>query len=305
MSSTSRLKAGRRWSANASGVTSVTRTYLFVRDADPSGADTEEVRTLAGLPAIGTKHPDNDNLVVTGYEFEEGDDNGKRLIVATVKFEQETRSWTAGEGETPSSSVEQWGWSSSFVSRDLAEDAESGLTVLNSAGEPFDSVPQIDHPVLTFTKVCKFKARQTGWLGHIGKVNGGEVTVGGLKCPAYTLRVTGVDEEHLFFDPNGFRYKYTISLQYLSNTAAINGNTQKVEIGWDVSVVDQGLHERIGSELKRITDEDKDGNVIPVSLPVLLNGEGARATGTTPYLIRIHAYETTTIPAAFYSEPGF
>lgn len=302
---TARLRAARRWSVDGTGVSSVTRTYLIARDSLPTGADTEEVDAFDGLPALGTVHAVNPNLAVSGYEFEEGDGAEKQMVKVTVRYSQIQRSSeSAGSGVTDA--VEEWGWSSGSVARDLTHDVETGVAVLNSAGDPFDSVPQVDRPLLTFRKTIKTKGRKN-WQQHIGCVNASAVTIGGMTCAARTIKVDGVDEERIFGDAYGWKYRYTISMQYLSNKVKVGGASELSEIGWDIAFVDQGLRGISDGEPFRFTDKDEEGNEVPSSLPVLMDGGGQRLSNAQtdePFVIVAHAYPTTNIPTDFYSEPA-
>lgn len=307
---TAELLDGRRWSVEKRGRTSLTRRYLVRRESAPTGDSSEEAATYTGLPAIGSAHPEDDNLVVKGYDIEEGTGANKKAVVVTVKYEAADQEFNGGTATTAAEAVESWGWHSGSVGRDLTHDVVTGAQVLNTFGDPFDSVPQVDRPSPVFSKVVKFKSRKSGWIELIDCVNNAEVTIGGVKCAPYTLRVVQVDEERLIGDEYGFKYRYTVGLQRMSNKVKLEGGDTETEIGWDVAVVNQGCRGMIEDDdgnlnPGRFADADADGNMVPVSLPVLMDADSKRIDGNNPvpYMMRIQAYVRATIPGEFYSEP--
>lgn len=308
---TAKLKGSRRWTVNANGVlTSLTRRYLILRNDDPEGVAAEEVNgaNISGLPALKSPHTVGSALICSGYSFEEGDENAKRVLYCDVSFSSE--STEAGEANRPprGQAVEAFGWRSGTVSRDLVRDAGTGDLLVNSAGFPFDSVPQIDIPSPTLTKVLKTTSRQT-WAEHLGKINSSAITMGGISCGRHCVRCVQMDEERLWNDEFGFKYKYTIGLQLMTNSVCIAGAQSPTDIGWDVAVVDCGTMERamVGAEAKMITIVSAEtGKPVFVSSPVLLDGQGHAnlEEGATPYVFRVQAYPETTFPSEFYSEPA-
>lgn len=305
MANDAKIMAGRRWSVDGAGLSALSRVYLVDRGALPTGAETEELDSFPGVPAIGTVHSQNANLAVVGYDVEEGDDSAKQFLKVTAKYAQIQKS-TDSSQTASGDACEEWGWTSGSTSRDLTHDAATGEAVLNSAGDPFDSVPQVERPLMTFRKVLKTKSSKgAAWLKVVGTVNKDAVTIGGLTCAAHTLKVSGVDVARIFGDPFDWLYRYTITMQYLSNMVKKGTDETATEIGWDVAFVDQGLREKDGDgKLTRITDPDSEGNDVPVSLPVLLDGSGGRSSDGKAFIKVVAAYEESAIPGDFYSEPA-
>ena len=306
---TAKLVGNRRWTVNANGViTSLTRRYIAVRDSLPTaaGAATDEVATVLGLPTLKSAHAAGSPLICTGYSFEEGTEGAKKVLYIDVSFS--TDSTDAGDANRAprGQAVEAFGWKSGTVSRDLVRDAGTGKTVVNSAGLPFDSVPQIDIPAPTFTKVLKTADRQS-WASHLGKINAGAVSVGGISCGIHCLRCVQLDEERLWNDEFGFKYRYTVGLQLMTNSVVIEGGSSATDIGWDVAVVDCGTMELDENDVPKMISVPsvETGRETFVSSPVLLDGEGHSMTqaGATPYVFRVQAYPETTFPNDFYSEP--
>lgn len=298
---------GRRWSVDSTGITSLRRPYRIVLDGDHLSAN-GEAKTFVGVPAIGSAHPSHSGLFVQSYDVEEGREHEKKVIDVIVNYGQRTVE-TIGEGQSAQSGqVEQWGWSGGEDERELTTAAD-GTAVLNSAGDVFDSVPTIKSPAPVFTKVVKFETRQSGWSAHRCKVNASDVTIGGEVFAAKTLFCM-VAEARVFGDGK-WKYRYTIELRHRTNKVKIAGGDSATEIGWDVAVADAGMREK-GTDGKlvliRLPDAET-GKPCNVTTPELLDGSGKRiardsgGTPPTPYNFRFQAYETTTFPAWFYSEP--
>jgi len=300
-------KDGRRWEVDSTGITTLKRPYQVVLTDNNLAANGEAV-SFTGLPAIGSAHPSHAGLYVQNYEVEEGKDHEKKVLYVTVNYGPRLVE-TYGSGQDAQSvQVEQWGWAGGEDERELVTAAD-GSAVLNSAGDVFDTVPTIKHPAPVFTKVVKFKARQSGWSAHRCKVNSSTVTIGGESFPAGTLlcmvgevRVTGDGE---------WKYRYTVELRYRSNKVKLAGASTATEIGWDVALADAGMRELSSDgtlKLIRVMDAET-GILCNVTTPELLDGSGhkvERESGTTPtpYNLRYQAYERTTFPTWFYSEPS-
>lgn len=308
---TAKLIGNRKWTEDANGsITSLTRRYLILRDGIPSGTAAEEIRSsdVTGLPqrqsSHSTTHP---NLKCDGYSWEEGVGNEKRKLYCDVHYSIWQSELNAMNKPPRGQAVEALGWRSGSVSRDLVRDAATGQILVNTAGQPFDSVPQIDIPSPTFTKVIKTTARQA-WAAFQGKINASAITVAGIACGAHCLRCVQVDDERLWNDDFGYKYKYTIGLQLISNKAVIEGGNAQTEIGWDQAVVSAGTMEKKTptSEATPIEIISKTGKTIYASTPVLLdaNGKAMLENGAKPYAKRVQVYETATFPADFYSEPA-
>lgn len=304
---TGKMKAGRRWGVDSTGITSLKRTYRVVLDSPHLDAD-GECTTFPGVPALGSVHPVHKGLAAESYEVEEGSGADKCVLTVTVNYQPITTETSGGEdGETEvTAKVERWGWDSSTDERELTT-AVDGTAVLNSAGDPFDSVPQMSVPAPAFTKILRFTSRQNGWQGYFCTVNKSPVTIGGISFPPRTL-LCQINEERILGD-KFWNYRYTVQLKYKSNKVKIGGEDKLTEIGWDVAVTDAGMREK-GADGKLTLIRQKDaetGKMCTVSSPELLNGSGQKVdrsgNAVTPYNFRFQAYAESDFPQMFYSEP--
>lgn len=301
MSNVIKQKAGRKYSVDSGGITTLKRDYIVVQDAVMS-ADGEAV-SFPGVPAIGSAHPTYTGLYVQSYDVQEGEGKDKQTLIVTVNYAPQTTE-TSGTGtDAQTVAVDEWGWDDGTDEKELNTGAD-GTAVRNSAGDPFESVPKVLAPAPVFTKVMKFKTRQTGWNGVTCCVNNAQVTIGGITFPIATLLCT-VCEKRLIGNKD-WKYQYTVHLRYKSNLVKINGANVATDIGWDVAIADAGMRELDSNgdkKLIRVVDKET-GKMCNVASAALLDGNGAKLDdGDEPYNFRFQAYSRAAFPAWFYSEP--
>lgn len=295
-------KAGRKYSVDSSGsITSLKKDFMVIQDS--AMAADGETTSFSGVPALGSAHPNYPGLFVSGYEVQEGEGSDKNVLTVTVTYEPETTETNGEEGSEVTCCVDEWGWDDGTDEKELVAGVD-GTDVLNSAGDPFDSVPKILAPAPVFTKVMRFKERQTGWSASNCKVNAAQVTIGGVAYPIGSLLCT-VAEKRIIGDKN-WKYQYTVHLRYKSNPVKIAAAQTATDIGWDVAVVDAGmraLDEMGDKKLIRVVDKET-GKLCTVTSAALLDGAGHKLEDSdNPYVFRFQAYERASFPAWFYSEP--
>lgn len=312
-------KSGRRWKETRGGIDDLTQVYQLVLDAPLTVRD-ESALVALGLPPIGSAHPKDAGLIVASYEVEEGVDSAKATLNVTVHYTRDAISIERKEREEGSEepgeeyACEEWGWESGEDSRELTVDA-TGKPVLNSAGDPFESVPSVTVPAPTFRKVMKFAERQTGYSEYDGKVNHGEMTIGDIVCPARTL-LCSIQEKRIF-DSDKYHYQYTVALRKRSNvyhTRGVDGEQSgAIEAGWDVAIVDTGMRVREGElqnyrkHVPEVVDKET-GKLMKIASPVLLDGKGQMLEAEddkapVPVVLQFFAYDEANFPKWFYSEP--
>ena len=289
---------GRKWSDTATGG-SVRRRFRITGLA--VGFDPQW--NYFGLPKVGDAHPTMAGYYCATREFEEGQGKDKTTVVVNVNYEPQTMETSGSETEQITCQVEQWGWDEGTDEKELTSGVD-GTPVLNSAGDPFDSVPKVSTPAPTFTKVMKFKTRQTGWHGLTCSVNSAAVTIGGINFPIGSLLCT-VSEQRIFGEKE-WKYRYTVHLKYKSNPVKIEGGNRPTDIGWDVAITDAGMREldgEGGKKLIRVIDKET-GKQCTVASATLLDGQGKKLEdGEEPYNFRFQAYVRDAFPEWFYSEP--
>lgn len=290
---------GRKWSDNATGG-SVERKFRI------TGLEVGFTPSFDynGLPKVGDDHPSLSGYECTGRDFEEGQGKDKTTVTVTVKYNPVT-SETSGSGEDQRTYVvDEWGWNDGIDEKELTSGVD-GTPVLNSAGDPFESVPTVSTPAPTFTKIMKFKERQSGWGDVMCCVNASAVTIGGISFPIGSLLCSCVEKR--LIGNKDWKYQYTVQLKYKSNKVKINGQNALTDIGWDVAVSDCGMRELDDNGKKvliKLMDKET-GKMCNVTSPALLDGNGKKVTNdeAEPYNFRFQAYARVNIPQWFYSEP--
>ena len=294
-------KDGRKYQVDGSGITSLKRDYIVIQDAT-MGAD-GEAESFSGVPAIGSAHPNFSGLYVQSYDVQEGTGKDKNVLTVTVNYGPKTTETSGSGSDAVTCQVDEWGWDDGTDERELTEDV-TGRAVLNSADDPFESVPKISVPAPVFTKVMKFAERQTGWASAHCKTNSSAVTIGGREYPIGSLLCT-VAEKRIIGSVD-WKYQYTVRLRYKSNLVKVEGDSSATDIGWDVAVVDAGMREYVDGEKRLIRVIDKEtGKMCTVTSATLLNGIGGKLDDEEdPYIFRFQAYERASFPSWFYSEPS-
>lgn len=304
---TAYLLDGREWGVDANGAQTLSCKYEVLLESPLSNASL--VASFSGLPAIGSAHPSFGALFAQSYKVREGEGSQKNRIEVVVEYAPIARTGEPEEVEEGSTTlacfVEAMGWRSGSVQRDFTVDAVTGAPVLNTAGQPFDSVPQVDRPSPTWFKTFKTPDRYPTFVTYVNKVNSSTMTIAGQSFAAGTLRCVQADEERVFADASGYKYRYSIALQAMSNLVKLQGANTTTQCGWHLPIVSTGTMQKVGGSLKRITVQTDDGQEVPVGAPVLLDGNGAFSpSNTTPYAVLFKAYQETTFPAMFTSEPS-
>lgn len=304
-------KAGRSYKVDNNGASDVSARYQLVLSAP---LDIDELPTsFRGVPAIGSAHPDRLGYYVAGYEVTQPDANAKSTLDVLVKYApmstNSSPDQSEGMAQGSTAEVTEWGWDDGTGDKELVTACDAKATpVLNSAGDPFDSVPTVYVPTPTFTKVVRTNSRQT-FLGYSCTVNDAAATIGTVEFPARTLLCT-IAERKLIGEYK-LPYEYTIHLRYRSNIVLLGGAAATAEIGWDTAIVDAGMREidRVSGGLKLIQTISKEtGQPANVTSPELLDGHGhaisRSADGAAqPFVLVFQAYPRTAFPQWFYSEP--
>ena len=301
-------KAGTRYTVNQNGAADIKERYQVVLTSPLLAG--QLITSFSGVPAIGSEHPQRPGYYVDHYDISQPDGAAKSTLDIDVTYS--ATGLTVEPGEEPTdpntdTQVEEWGWDDGTTDRELLTDV-AGKAVVNSAGDPFENVPTVTAPAPTFTKVVKFKTRQSV-RQYFCKVNGQQMTIGGDTFGPQQLLCT-VSERRNIGDYN-WPYVYTVRLRFRSNLVKLAQADQATDIGWDVAVTDAGMREIDDTTggLKLIqVPSGESGELATVTSAELLSGTGkaiARSSTSTPkpYNIRFAAYETANFPAWFTSEP--
>jgi len=271
-------------------LTSVVRKYQVLRSTSaPLNAET--LSTITGLPAIGAAHPSGSGLTVTGYRLAE-DSNGLRWVVDVVY----------GRVSSSGSAEISRGWTMQEIQVDLVADAITGVPVLNSAGEPFDSVPQVPRALPVFRMERKETTAIATLLAMSGKVNSVAGSIDGVAIPIHAGRIV-VTQEKLYDDPDDYTSKFTYEIAIMSNLVDL-GEADLTDIGWDKALVQSGfVYNSADGKIRAMETDEETLTPRPSPMPVLLDADGYRlADDADPVIIRIATMQEVAFGDLFDDE---
>lgn len=301
-----KAKAGRSYKVDNNGPTDVSAKYQVVLSAP---MDIDELPTsFTDVPAIGSAHPSRPGFYVLSYEVSQPSGTDKATLDITVHYGPADITIDPLD-PTVIETVTEWGWDDGTGEKELVASADATpKPVVNSAGDPFESVPQVSIPTPTFTKVIRSSVRKTGYSAYLCTINDAQITIGDMTCAAGTLLCT-IAERKLIGEEK-FPYEYTVHLRYRSNQIVDHSTHQTKEIGWNVGILDAGMRELDSTtgkpKLIQVVSEET-GQPATVTSPALLDGNGhkrdATLTNYPPVILEFTAYKSASFPAWFYSEP--
>lgn len=310
-------KDGARYDVTSGGATAIQQQYQIVLSRPLAAGELLTTFTdgTNAVPLIGTEHPMRPGYYAAKYAISQPRGVAKSTLDLTLTYEplgptKDVILDPEEEPQTVDSLVVEWGWSDGTTSRELLRGADTNATpVVNSAGDPFESVPTVETPAPEFVKVVKFKTPQVYWP-YMCKINAAAMTIGQVECPANSILCTVC--EKLNIGDEIWPYQYTIRMRYRSNIIRRRYGADPEEIGWNVAVVDAGMRELDSNgKPKLITIETANDMEAAITSPELLDGSGRKITrdptapnSYQPVLLVFQAYQTTTFPDWFTSTPG-
>lgn len=282
-------------------VTSCSETYqVVVADASVRISPA----AITGIPQKNAAHPTIGDLYVDGYSWSHIA-KGSKVWECAVHYKRK-RLISTGSGTSAKSEIVtlmDWGYESG--SSDVVADVDSGNPLVNSAGDPFDTVSQYDevHPVVRYGVKTKDFDVTTFWWNNC--INMSDVTVLGIDFPAHTCRLRIECRKNL--DDNDFPYEWTYTFEGRScwvkssqlTTASGSAPSTSYDtdgglsnIGWDLAILQCGYrYLDSNDEPVKFVDKDEDGNPIEASAPHLLNTDGTELSPTADgifLLVRVY-----------------
>lgn len=275
-----------RGEVSATGATD-TYTVYWPDTAAAFGLDD----VTSGLPAEGDVHPSDADLVVSEFRIADHEPGvvWRRISVVYSRGEDEEESGSGGSESI--GTLTALDYPIYTQSGDLVADQVSGAPVLNSAGDVFDSVPQVEalYTGVHWTRRLSSWAKVSPQLALSGTVNSAAVTIYGVAFRKRTarLRITArntrdgssrpweldvtVEPRHTFVDSScAFRPDSTMASY---DSVAGRG----YDVGWDVPLLDCGyqyLDTSSPPQKIRFTVTDDAGQTSAPQLPQLLTNDG-------------------------------
>jgi hypothetical protein len=194
--------------------------------------------------------------------------DASRLIwLVTVEFSnapQEKQEQEKDEEPNPISRPARVRWTSSNVMRPIEKDIR-GKAIVNSAGDYFDPPPEVEVAVWAAHVQKNFAAIPSWLLSYANVKNVEPFVIGGLTVAAGIAKVSEMAISELQKENNIEFYELSFSIRF------------EEALGWDLSLLDQGLHAFYGDDKLKIKLNDED-----VAAPVLLDGAGGVLANPTP-----------------------
>ena len=249
-------------------------TYAFILADGARPVIDGEHPTVTGIPAYGSAHPVDDSLSVTNIAFaQEGEHS--HVWRATVTY-------SAGEDqdigdEEDMARYTRLHFGTVTESQELTVDADNAnVKVVNSAGDPFESVPQVERHFLEIQLTRNQNSLPDMSLN--GSVNKTALTVAGVSIQVKCGRIA-IEADRNF----GKGYKYSVNFRI-----TINPDT------WALSVLQNGYRYYPGgsgvSDPVKFTETTADGRVVECSTPQLLDEYGYDNRGGEPVYATFAAY---------------
>jgi hypothetical protein len=238
---------------------------------------------ISGLPAAGAQHPSYPGLIRGDMTIRNAVEQAGSLVwMVEVAYAPQGDGGTSvtNPDDDPTqpgveSAVRITGreWPIYEVQTDFVADCDTGDPVLNSAGDPYDRVPQLTRRYMG----ARVKRAEQNWpklaASLDGTINKNAVTVLGVAFAAHTARLEITIEDTLAV---GSDTRYVVTYDFVPcHNIYKDGNAIK-DAGYDIPLVETGFSYRDSTtgELVRATVPDSSGADTPTALPVLLDENG-------------------------------
>ncbi len=231
----------------------------------------------------GQEHRDNFNLTLTGsIEANPLDETNGEVWRFDLEYNTASFGLANVTGNTePRAEIEIGTWTYSQI---VESDKATGAAIANSAGDPFDPMPEeiIAQPVLRVT--LRQSSAKIDRVEKIGSINDSEVRIAGINFPQYTAMLAAYESKPVR-DEEGYLTFY--------NTYTIKGNFKVSKagdvIGWQLELLSSGFNEIRNSKYQAIqveeqTNKGNEGNDgpkyawVPIAQPAMLDDNGQATT---------------------------
>ena len=258
---------------------------------------------VTGLPAQGAAHPTYRGLFSSTYSFApSNDDGGCQYWQVTVEYAIKVPGSSSG-GE-PDPEIDEYippiNYGSDRQNVPLVQDADTGETLLNSAGEPFNGVPSVDRGMQTLSFSRREARPPTTVIEAFSlSVNKTAITVLGytIQPGCGLIEITTSDPLLDTKFPYEYQYSILIRKQMVDHIFDANGQSVNsgaaVNIGHHAAYLQQGYHYRDGNKLKRFMEVGEDGTSKPTPDMCMLTATGGDNRNGTPVNRVIKAYQET------------
>lgn len=259
---------------------------------------------VSGIPAKNAEHPNFSGLYVDGYSWRHAG-TGSKVWICEVAYKRKNMlsTGTGTSAKTEAITLMEWGYEGG--SADTESDADTGEPLVNSAGDPFDSVPQREevHPVVRYGVRTKDFDPTVFWWNNC--INMAAVTVLDVDFAPHTCRLRIECRKHLDDEELPYEWTYTFegrdcwvkTAQLVDGSGSAPSTSYDTDgglsnIGWDLAILQAG-YRYLDSDDKpvKFVDRDEDGNPLEASSPHLLDTDGTALSPTATgifLLVRVY-----------------
>ena len=243
----------------------------------------------SGLPAEGDAHPADGDLVVSEFRIADHEPGVVWRRVSVVYSRGEEEEEGSGSSAASIGKLTALDYPVYNQSGDLVADQVSGAPVVNSAGDVYDSVPNVEtlFTGVHFTRRLASWAKVSPQLALSGTVNSAAVTIYGVAFRKRTarLRITARNT----FDGSSRPWELDVTVEprhnYVDSSCAFRPDSTMAayelvagrgyDVGWDVPLLDCGYRYIDGNGNRvRFTVVDESGVESAPQLPQLLTNDG-------------------------------
>ena len=168
---------------------------------------------------------------------------------------------------------------------DNPEGSQNAKPVVNAAGDPFETVPMVERPLMEIQLTRNQDQSPSEIINLNNTVNLAAVTVAGFSVPAKCGRLS-IEADRNF----GGAFKWTVTFRIVVNPAT-----------WDIEVLNNGYRYLetpslgLASNKVKFTETTDDGRVVECSSPQLLGLDGSKGDGQNRiYYLKFAAYNSAS-----------
>ena len=229
-------------------------------------------------------------------DYENADDS-RKVIIVTATYETGSGGDEQVENEDPLQDRPDIRWGSRTVRLPVRVDI-NGDPIQNSAGQPFDPLPEEDFQVLVYEYSHNIASySEANARSYRGAINDDNFTLAGLSISPYQARIVGINASNA--ERNGTRYwRESVVVEIVDD--------------WRLTLVDEGLMKKSGiadgpgdphyiGGGESVVTPILDANGNPIFEPTLLDGNGAPLGGGNPVLLR---FDTAAKPLRSFGGLG-
>lgn len=223
-----------RQAANTAGSRSYVETHRLKTSLPTETA--YDVGSHASLPAIGDMHPDDANAYVQSIDVD-NDSPWSGWLVTVTYTDERAYLQPNPNNEPETNEIHRDEIFITFASENyevLVDEDRNGEGLVNSAGDPFYTLPTAQRTRLNINIAFNVTVIPTFLIDSLDKVNSAACTIGGLSFSARTLLYNNINVGQRLIRNDTIYYPVTYTLKHNRDT-------------WDPQIVQAGFREKDGN----------------------------------------------------------